>query len=475
VALWSRTQRPANAVSRRARKLKYSARVLGSPAPRALLVLTVAGLLVRVGFLLWEPATGPVADERMWVVWGADVLPSADVAFSPVRFRLIFHPPLYPYFVGVVATLSGGSLTAVKLVQAALGALLVPALGRLGGRVFGPPAGLAAATMAAFYPELVWFSAHFWAETLFAVILWWGFERLVAADDVHAGVKTAVAAGVLWGFAILTRETALYFVPFAAAWLAWRRPPGIKRAVAFAATVLAVVLPWTYRNWVAYGAFVPVSTAGALNLWQGNTRLSRPEVYEQYWAVHGRIEKYRFARQKGLEAIAERQPTWLFEKLAVELPSFWEADSQPLVHIRRGAYGSLSPRAGLAATVVVLLPYLLVLVSFVAGLAALPTARAPLLLVAFLLYYVLLHVATHGYARYRLPVLPVLFLVAGWALAAGRQRLGRALSPRRKVLAAAVALSFLFSLVPSLRLLADHRAYGLPDPGDRAAEEDPDR
>jgi hypothetical protein len=451
-----------------------------------LLALTVAGLLVRLGFLFWEPATGPVADERMWVVWGADVLPSPEVAFSPLRFRLIFHPPLYPYFIGVLAKAGAGSLLTVKVVQAALGALLVPALGRLGTAVFGRRTGLFAAGLAAFYPELVWFSVHFWAETLFAVVLWWGFERLLAADAADGPeARTSVAAtgGLLWGLAVLTRETALYFVPLAAAWLAWRRP-GLpsrsggerRRALVFAAVVLAVVTPWTIRNFLAYGAFVPVSTAGALNLWQGNTRLSRQEVYEQYWAVHGRIEKYRFAREKGIEAIVERQPLWLFEKLAVEMPSFWEADSQPLVHIRRGAYGAVSPAAGLVVSVLVLLPYLLVLVLFVAGLAVVPFERGSVLLLGFLAYYLLLHVATHGYARYRLPVLPVLFLFAGAAVAfLGERRALPALSRRRRLVAAAVSLVLVVSLAPSLRLLADHRALGLPDPGDRAAEEDPDR
>ena len=149
-----------------------------------------------------------------------------------------------------------------------------------------------------------------------------------------------------------------------------------------------MVAPWTLRNWIVYGAFVPVSTAGALNLWQGNAPVSREEVYEQYWAVHGRIEKYRFARAKGLEAIRERQPGWLFEKLAQEMPNFWEADSQALVHVVRGAYGPYKkPAVAVAAVVVVLAPFFAVLVVFVFGLAALPE-RGPLLLVAFLAYYV---------------------------------------------------------------------------------------
>ena len=100
-----------------------------------------------------------------------------------------------------------------------------------------------------------------------------------------------------------------------------------------------MVLPWTVRNWRVFDAFVPVSTAGALNLWQGNTRLSREQVYEEYWAVRGRIPKYEHARRRAVEAILERQPLWILEKLRSELPEFWAAHAQPIVHLERGAYG----------------------------------------------------------------------------------------------------------------------------------------
>ena len=246
---------------------------------RRLLQVSLLGLGLRAAFLLLEPPTGPVADERMWVVWGADVLPSPEVAFSPLAFRLVFHPPLYPYFIGVLSAFLGG-LTAVKVAQVLVGAMLAPALGLLGLRVFGPAAGIVAAGIAAFYPELVWFSVHFWVEGVFVVLLWWSFERLVAAD-AEGSWPLAAVAGLLFGLSILARETALYFLPLAALWLWWRRPQGALRAAALLVAALLVVAPWTLRNYIVYGAFVPVSTAGALNLWQGNTRLSRQEVYDQ--------------------------------------------------------------------------------------------------------------------------------------------------------------------------------------------------
>ena len=413
---------------------------------RGLLALTLAGLAVRLLWVGLEPPTSPVADETMWVSWGSEGLP--EVAFSPLRLRFVFHPPLYLYFVGVTFALFG-SLAAVKYAQCLVGALLVPALGLLGRRVFGAKAGLVAAGMAAFYPELVWFASHFWAETVFTVILWWAIERLVAADS-GASTRAALVSGLLFGLAVLTRETVLYFLPVAGLWLAWRRVGGARRAAWLLVAAALVVVPWTVRNWLVFGTLVPVSTSGALNLWQGNTRLSRQQVYEEYWAVNGRIPKYQLARRRAVEAILERQPLWILEKLRDEMPAFWAAHGQPVVHLERGAYGAVARPAALGAVAVVLLPYLLALGLFVPGVAWLPRGRAPLIVLGFLGFYVLLHVAAHGYPRYRLPAMPAVFLLAAHGWVAWRTRPRPALDRWHRLAAAATALVLALSVGPSL-------------------------
>jgi 4-amino-4-deoxy-L-arabinose transferase-like glycosyltransferase len=415
---------------------------------RGLLALTLAGLAVRLLWVALEPPTFPVADETMWVAWGSQTLPSPEVAFSPLRLRFVFHPPLYLYFVGVPVALFD-TLEAVKYAQCLVGALLVPALGLLGRRTFGERAGLLAAGAAAFYPELVWFASHFWAETVFTVLLWWAMERLVAADE-KGSARAALASGLLWGAAVLTRETVLYFLPVAAIWLAWRRQGGARRAAWLLAAAALVVVPWTVRNGLVFDAFVPVSTSGALNLWQGNTRLSRQQVYEEYWAVHGRIPKYELARRRAVEAILERQPLWIFEKLRDEMPAFWAAHGQPVVHLERGAYGVVARPRALAAVAVVLVPYLLALALFVPGVAWLPRGRAPLVVLAFLGFYVLLHVAAHGYPRYRLPAMPAVFLVAAHGWVALRARPRAAVRKQLGLAAAVTALVLALSVGPSL-------------------------
>jgi 4-amino-4-deoxy-L-arabinose transferase-like glycosyltransferase len=351
--------------------------------------------------------------------------------------------------------------------------LLVPAVGLIGCRVFGKRAGLLAAGIVAFYPELIWFSVHFWSETLFMVLFWWGMERLLAAEATKR-LGAAAVAGLLWGLAILTRETALYLLPFAALWLALDRRAGRAplRGGLFLLVALLTVAPWTYRNWVQFKAFVPVSTAGGLNLFQGNARLTRQEVYDRYDAVRGRVEQYRFARRRGIEAILERQPLWLFEKLRDEMPRFWEADSLALIHIRRGAYGPVPPqpqprvhpRSAVAAAIVVVVPFLLILGSFVAGVAAIRLDRRRSLLLLFLVFYNALHIVTHGFARYRLPVLPALFVVAASAWAAWSSGQYPALTRRRKALAAALAVAFVVTLLPSFRRNLAEPAYDLSTP-----------
>jgi 4-amino-4-deoxy-L-arabinose transferase-like glycosyltransferase len=430
---------------------------------RRLGALTVAALVVRLAFLIVEPATHPVGDERTWTDWAVN-LASPRVAYSPLRIHLIFYPPVYPYFLAALYG-AAGTFEAVRWAQAAVGALLVPALGLAGARAFSPRVGLWAAGVAAFYPDLVWFSVHFWSETVFMVLLWWGIERLLAADRGGA-VGAAIASGLLWGMAILTRETILYFVPLAAAWL-FLRGTGRARAqgAAFLLAALLVVAPWTYRNWAEFHAFVPVSTAGGQNLFQGNALIPRDETYVMVDAVQGRVEQYRYAMRMGLQAIRDRQPWWIFEKLRDEMPRLWEADSLALIHIKRGAYGAVAPPVAVAAALVILVPYVAVLALFAIGLVHLPRTRPVLLLLAFFAYYNLIHVVTHGFARYRLPIMPVVFLIAGLGWAAWRAGDLPRLSRGRRLAVAAFAVAVIAVLTPSFRLNIGHPAFGLTDTG----------
>ena len=402
-----------------------------------------------------EPQTRPIADETMWLM-ALNRIPAAD--FSPFSNYPIFHPPLYPYFLAALDAIFG-SLLAIKVVQALLGSLLIPAVFRVASVVSGPRAGLIAAGLAAFYPEMIWYSAHFWCETLFLSMVWWAVERLLVADQENSR-RAAMAAGVLFGLAILTRETVLYLLPLGAWWVFASRPRRGALAGLVLASSLAVVLPWTVRNWIQFDSFIPVSTGGGLNLYQGNAPLSRNEVYNEYYANEGKVSQYQWARSAGLKVIWERQPAWIFEKIRDEGPRLAELDSLALIHIRRGAYGEVACSAYRGAALIVLLPWILVAMASVVAIARARLDRPMVLLLGLLGAYLLLHIATHGFSRYRLPVLPAFMILA--ATLFERSSTGKPQSNVRRGLLAGLAVALALLWAPSALDQSGH--FGLTAP-----------
>ena len=305
----------------------------------------------------------------------------------------------------------------------------MPAVARVGSLAFGRRAGLVAAVFAAFYPDLVWFATRFWSETLFIVLLWWAIERTLQAD-VTGSWRTAAAAGLLWGLATLTRELVLYLVPLVALWMlrprgATRPRPSRARLAPAAALVLVsllTVVPWTIRNAIVFRAFIPVSTMGGLNLWQGNTTLTHLQIYEVLAQIEGPVAQDRYCRKLAWQTISARQPTWILEKLAEQMPEFWKAGSEVLDHLLgREACGPLTTAALVRLELVLILPYLAVLGLLLLGLARLRFGAAAGLLLGLLVAYNAAHVVAYATTRFRLPVMPVVFLVAG-AVVAGRSQ-----------------------------------------------------
>ncbi len=427
-----------------------------APLPRTAVLLFAAALAARAAFVALEPPTRRVDDEPVWMALGQDVVAAS---FSPFRNVQVFHPPLYPYFMGALDTVFGG-LDAVKWGQALLGASLAPLLFLLGTRAFGERTGLVAGLLAALYPELVWYCAHFWSEIVFVTLLWWAFERLLASEGGSAWA--AAGAGVLWGLATLTRETVLLFIPLAVWWLVRGSSSGRRRAAAFLVAATAVIAPWTARNAIVTGALVPVATRGSFNLWLANTLRPWEEIYRENLAVEGGpIAQERHARREALRAVADRQPRWLFDKLVHETKAFWGVNDQIVVHLERRAYKRLPVGTNRLVASVTVLPYLLVLLLAVPALASARGDRTSVLLLGFLLFSLALHVVAFASTRFRLPVLPVLFLLAGQTLDRGILPTLRGLSPPRRFAAALVAVILAVAVGASTIETANDPAFAM--------------
>ncbi|MEA2256811.1 MAG: hypothetical protein QOG35_2856 [Solirubrobacteraceae bacterium] len=222
---------------------------------RAGLALIGAALALRAVLVRMTPGYVPRHDDRAYLLHALALVRTHAYPvyhFGGHAVHTAYRAPGWPLTLAIAHAVLGGGLVGPRLVQAALGAAVVAAVGAVSGEIWGRRTALIAMAIAAVSPVLVVFGASLLSEPLFAAL-----ALAAVACALHARGRTgwAVAAGVLAGGAALTRPEGL-FLALAVALCAGGRRAAL---VVVVATALCVA-PWTVRNAVVMHAFVPVST-----------------------------------------------------------------------------------------------------------------------------------------------------------------------------------------------------------------------
>ncbi|NLP10167.1 hypothetical protein GX408_07205, partial [bacterium] len=161
--------------------------------------------------------------------------------------------PFYPLVMAAVYGLFGRSFLSMRLVEAALGALLCWAIYRLAAALYGERTARWAALLAAFFPHFILITGILYPTNLYAVLLTLSTYCLIQGD--RGGKKLYLAAGgALAGLAMLTVASFFFIAPFWMIWLLWTR--GKRRwapLLVFAGVMALVLAPWTVRNYIHYG------------------------------------------------------------------------------------------------------------------------------------------------------------------------------------------------------------------------------
>lgn len=192
------------------------------------------------------------------------------------------RPPLYPFFLAGTYLFFGENPQRVREAQALLGALTAVLTFFLGARLFGETIGAAGSFVLAVHHLPVSLSAHLLTETLFGFLL-----LCLALSLYHLEISrkrwTAVLCGIFLGLLLLHRAESILLWPILIFWFL-RRSGNIKEKIRGALSIYGLsfllILPWTLRNLIQLGAFVPVSSAGGDVLWASN----KPESYGRFQA-----------------------------------------------------------------------------------------------------------------------------------------------------------------------------------------------
>ena len=238
-------------------------------------------LALAVRFLyLWDVSESPTFLTPIVDAGTYDALARSLVQGGGFTEKFFWQPFFYPAFLSVVYLLSHASIVWAKALQMVLGAATCVLTWQLGRRVFGRSIGALAGVIVALYGPLVFFDgellatgwACFWSVALVTLLL-------RVADDAGARslVRDSVLLGLCVGLSVLTRPTFLLFAVAGGVWLAcvlgtrragWRRIVGALAAATVVAGV--VMLPVARVNQKVTGVFGIMPMSDGLNLHIGN-------------------------------------------------------------------------------------------------------------------------------------------------------------------------------------------------------------
>ncbi|MBM3286341.1 MAG: tetratricopeptide repeat protein [Candidatus Eisenbacteria bacterium] len=430
--------------------------------------ILLAGLLLRLAYLSdlrqAPDFEHPIKDAGFHDYWAralatGDWTPPAsheDPRLGEVPF---LRPPGYPYFLALIYKTFGLSYFFPRLAQILLGLLNCFLAFLLGRALFGRAVGLIASAFAAGYWVLIFFEGELEAPTLIvtlALLLVW----LAYRWWTRPSRGRAILSGLTLGLLSLTLPNALAFIPVLALWMLWAgrdlvRPRQIYGHLAiFLLGVVLGIAPATIRNAVVAGDFVPIASNGAVNLYIGNNETSDgttatiPNMQELTglnrwnWFLYDRIArgvsreagrplKYSgvsaYFNRKALDYIASH-PARFVELCLKRAALFWgpaEIANNKALGLEKTKYPILRWSPGFPFVLSLSLLGLLLVALERRGSRGLgakrsaETVRAFPLLVLIIFLVLILFLSFLPFlaaGRFRVPVLPFLFLFAAYAL-----------------------------------------------------------
>ena len=380
---------------------------------------------------------------------------------NPNGNTTMFWPPGYPFVLTAVyklwpdAVLGDHEVTAALVLSAALSSGTVVLTYAIARRAFGARVALIAAGLLAFFPSMIFLANVTLTETVFTFLLMLSLWLFVEAERRRSWWWFGAAA-IVAGYASLVRGLAL-LVPLVMApfWLgATGNARGtLLRMAAAGVAVVAIVAPWTARNFIESDALVAVSSNAGVDFYIGHSdgadgrgRIVDELVfrYPELPPAEAEARVNRDGFREGIEW-ALRHPLDEVELSARKVFFLWYRDDEGLRWNDGHGERSIMPAAVRSAMIWLSnLYYWSVMLPAAAGAALLArdllrrrramdrsedlSVRADdsgvlaILLLSLILYWTLAHIAFFGDPRFHAPVVPIVCVFAGVAIAAGVRR-----------------------------------------------------
>ncbi len=200
----------------------------------------------------------PVVDSAAYDEWGQRIA-GGELTSSGA----FYQDPLYPYFLGGAYALFGHDLFVVRLIQAVIGVLGCWFLFAAGRRLGGTSVALVALGIAAFYKPFLFYDTALLKEWLAVVLV----EALLYFLTIRKP-SGWLASGITLGLGVLVRANLLLFGGALVIALLLRKE--IRSAALVAGGMIVAIAPATIHNAVAEKEFILTTYQLGPNLYIGN-------------------------------------------------------------------------------------------------------------------------------------------------------------------------------------------------------------
>ena len=349
---------------------------------------------------------------------------------------------LYTLYLAAIYKAFGTYPVIARIIQAVLaGVFQTFLIVRIGSRLFGRTAGLIAGVLSAVYIYFFYYAGALITETFYITCILWTFDaslRLTSKKGEPAGGWSWLELGFAIGLTVLLRQVFLLFLPFLFLWIWWNiraaenakwkqtlHWSAIRGLLLTTGVLVLIILPFTVRNYRAFGTFVLLNTNAGFAFYWGNHPIHGTRfipvlpvggpTYLDIIPAHllslneGLLDKALL--QEGVQFVLHDPARYLALSASriEEYIKFWPTrDSGLLSNLSRvGSFG-------------ILLPFMLygVFMSFsYLRQPSDPGQKANLLLIyMFIIVYASIHLLTWTLIRYRLPIDAFLILFAAAAV-----------------------------------------------------------
>jgi Dolichyl-phosphate-mannose-protein mannosyltransferase len=310
------------------------------------------------------------------------------------------QPPVYPYILAgifkIFGTFTVASACAAVFINVLAGAFTAVLLYYVGRLHFGETVGI----LAAWLWVLPWMyqanalavsqtSAFLAALGLVALFLW-------VPKTLDTKLRWFVL-GIYSGLLILLQPSLLPIVFIYCSWLAWSKACSPRVLIAFAGLLLTLT-PWTARNFVTFGRFIPVRDNFGLELWLGNRPGMQGTVDfsgdfpDHDPSTYARLGELRFMDEKfdAATKFIVSDPTGFVVRVLRRVVEFWYIPY---------------PFSWIAISILGL-----------AGATWAIKEKNGWVWLAMLMAFPLVYYITHDFVTYRHPIEPLVILLAAYAI-----------------------------------------------------------